>query len=90
MENDYAKFKTYLKSNNEFKPYDPVRYTALEKDPVLDPTRSFNNNNIRLSPLQHQYGKERGDELVPIICEKRSPIKAPLSTTDVTRGAPSP
>lgn len=89
MESDYEKFKNHLKSDTHFKPYDPIRYPALERDPVIEPPQR-SMNNVRLSPLPISNSKERGDELVPLICEKRSPIKAPLGTTDVTRGAPSP
>lgn len=64
-----------------------MNYPALEKGAVFEPKTSL--NNVRLSPLPLSNSKARGDELVPIICEKRSPIKAPLGSTDVTRGAPS-
>lgn len=91
MENDYERFKSHLKSDDKhFRPYDPMRYPALERDPIVIEPQQKSMKNVRLSPLPNYHVKDRGDELVPIICEKRSPVKAPLGTTDVTRGSISP
>lgn len=101
MENDYERFKKYLKSDDDrtFQPYDPIRYPSLERDPIIIEPQSQQQQqqqslkNVRLSPLRRNYDnniyKERIDELVPIICEKRSPINVQLNTTDVTRGSMS-
>lgn len=86
IQEDYDNFKRYsMGQTKSYEPFDPIRYPALEKDAV-QPTKSW--KNVRLSPLLN--GKECGEELVPVIYEKRTPIKVPLGSTDVTRGAPSP